>query len=110
MEKINLTGRSLKDFTNWFTNEYYKLESYNKFNISDILNDSSLPSISFIIEWFDTIGFNIYVTPLYQYGGLTFKPTIDGMELSKQVLEYQKNRRKAYLVAITKANQIYNSL
>ena len=64
--------------------------------------------ISYLIEWFDVVGLNIYTKPRFHYGGLSFDGFIDGMEISKIETEYFKTRTEAFLKAIELANFFYN--
>ena len=64
--------------------------------------------ISYLVEWFDVVGLNIYTKPRFHYGGLSFDGFIYGMEISKIETEYFKTRTEAFLKAIELANVFYN--
>ncbi len=64
--------------------------------------------IAYLVEWFDTVGLNIYTKPRFHYGGLSFDGFIDGIEISKIKTEYFKTRNEAFLKAIELANVFYN--
>lgn len=91
-----LTGKAKKDFLKWT----------KQGNLVNIMADVYLHAL--IIEWFDSVSINLYVTPIYIHGGLTFKSSVDGMELFKEDLEFKKTRQEATKEAILKCNEIYN--
>lgn len=91
-----LTGKAKEDF----------LKSTKQGNLVNVMADIYLHAL--IIEWFDSVGINLCITPIYIHGGLTFKSSVDGMELLKEDLEFKKTRQEATKQAIIKSNEIYN--
>lgn len=90
-----LTGKAKDDFLKWYG------AGYHYFEIT--LNETE--QIANIIEWFDTVNLNICVRKwtMKYWSASIYKPHIFSIGCSF------KSRNEAYLTAIKKANEIYNS-
>lgn len=93
-----LTGKALEDFRDWL---------FNKFGIKHKFHDDIEERflISYIIEFFDSVGIYIGVYPATncsQY--LMFEISINDDWISEE-----ENRQQATIQAIEKANDIYNN-
>lgn len=109
-----LTGKSKEDFEKWLNKEMYYLGRHNfedrDNNIED-LSDNFQNTL--IIEWFDSVGIYIIISPSDNPKNWFY--TILGEDILSpfyqiyQSLDDFKNRQEALTEAIKKANEIYNS-
>lgn len=109
-----LIGKAKEDFEKWLNKEMYYLGRHNfedrDNNIED-LSDNFQNAL--IIEWFDSIGIYIIISPSDNPKNWFY--TILGEDILSpfykmyQSLDDFENRQEALTEAIKKANEIYNS-
>lgn len=101
-KSVLISGNCKTDFEKWLDRQEVSPYKIMFYDIPIIVQ------ISYLVEWFDIVGLNIYTKPRFHYGGLSFDGFIDGMEISKIETEYFKTRIQAFLKAIELANIFYN--
>lgn len=104
-----LTDKALTDFNKWLENNY-DLIIKDVCNLSDFKN--CLPWVceyALMVEWFDTVGINVNVTPVIyrNWGAVKFLHGI--IAYKNNTYDAQSNRQEATKQALIMANGIYNS-
>lgn len=102
-----LNGKCKEDFEKWYNGNFLDYHFYDSLDWEELIVTLQH---ALIIDFFDSVGINIYAKPRFHFGGLSFDGIIDGMEISKIETEYFKSRQQATEKAIEKANEIYNAL
>lgn len=102
-----LTGKAKEDFISWYETAYFEYAScITHYQAS-------------IIEWFDTVGIYINVTPMYLdhkdkysqglfYSAICFKDGTPTACVDYDKINPKLDRKEATEYAIKKANEIYN--
>ena len=101
-KSVLISDKCKSDFEKWLDKQDVAPYKSMFYDIPKIVQ------ISYLVEWFDVVGLNIYIKPRFHYGGLSFDGFIDGMEISSIETEYFKTRTEAFLKAIELVNVFYN--